>query len=311
MGKQEINRAVVNGPLGTVGMALVNNLINKGIETWAVCFPGDRRIKYLPPEAKIVECDMRDISRLRDIIPRADAFFHLAWMGTIGPGRDDTLLQTENIRCAVNAVKVSRDIGCTVFVGVGSQAEHGHVEGMISSETPCFPKTGYGIAKLCAGQLTRLECKQVNIRHVWARILSAYGPGDGPLSVFPTILDKLLKGEKPALTKGEQLWDFCYSGDVAEALYCMARDGKDGSIYPVGSGKARPLREYFEAARDAVNPDLPLGIGELPYNENQVMHLQADLTLLHKDTGFEPSVSFEDGIRMTVEDYQKRMKDCQ
>lgn len=299
---------MVNGPLGTVGMALVQNLLDKGIDTWAVCCPGDKRIGNLPAGAKIVECDMREIQKLPEKVSHADAFFHLAWMGTIGPGRNDTLVQTENIRCAVESVKVAKQLGCQVFVGVGSQAEHGRIEGKVTAEAPCFPTTGYGIAKLCAGQLTRLECGQLEIRHVWARILSAYGPGDGPLSVIPSMLDKLLKGEKPPLTKGEQLWDFCFSGDVAEALYCMAISGKDGKIYPVGSGKVRPLREYFEIVRDAIDPNLPLGIGELPYNENQVMHLQADLAPLTEDTGFEPKVSFEEGIQITLKAYREQLE---
>jgi len=308
MERMEIRSAVVNGPLGTVGMALVRNLLEKGIETWAVCYPGDRRIENLPAGARIVECDMREIQRLPEKVSHADAFFHLAWMGTIGPGRNDTLLQTENVRCAVDAAKVAKQMSCQVFVGVGSQAEHGRIEGKVTSEAPCFPTTGYGIAKLCAGQMTRLECSHLGIRHVWARILSAYGPGDGPLSVIPSMLDKLLKGEKPALTKGEQLWDFCFSGDVAEALYCMAVSGKDGKIYPVGSGKVRLLREYFEVVRDAVDPSLPLGIGELPYNENQVMHLRADLTPLYEDTGFVPKVSFEEGIQITLRAYREQLE---
>ena len=306
--RREIRSAVVNGPLGTVGMALVGALLEKGIRVWAVCFPGDPRIADLPSGAEVLECDMREIAALPGMISdQADAFFHLAWMGTIGPGRNDALIQTENIRCAVEAAKVCAELGCRVFVGVGSQAEYGRVDGLVTAEAPCFPQTGYGIAKLCAGQMTRMVCGQMKIDHVWARILSAYGPGDGPMSVMPTIIGKLLKGEKPALTKGEQLWDFCYSGDVAEALYRMAVYGRDGKIYPVGSGRVRPLREYFEAARDAIDPALPLGIGELPYPEHQVMRLQADLTPLREDTGFVPAMPFEAGIRETIRAFKKKM----
>ncbi len=305
---RRIRSAVVNGPLGTVGMALVRNLTEQGIRTLAVCYPGDPRISNLPEKAEIVEMDMRQIEKLpEEIHEEVDAFFHLAWMGTIGPGRNDAEIQTENIRCAIAAAKAAKQLGCSVFVGVGSQAEHGRIEGLVKADSPCNPMNGYGIAKLCAGQLTRLICAQMDLDHVWARILSAYGPGDGPLSVIPTILDKLLRGEKPALTKGEQLWDFCFSGDVAEALYRMAEYGKNGKIYPVGSGKVRPLKEYFEMARDAVDPSLPLGIGELAYNPGQVMHLQADLTPLREDTGFEPRVSFGEGIRITLEAYRKQL----
>lgn len=306
--KTVFHSAVVNGPLGTVGLALVRCLLEKGIRTWAVCYPGDKRIKRLPEGVKIIECDMRRVSDLKQTITEPiDAFFHLAWMDTIGPGRNDPRIQSENIRCAVEAVYTAKDLGCQVFVGVGSQAEYGRIEGLVTADAPCFPINGYGIAKLCAGQMTRLACEQAGIRHVWARILSVFGPGDGPLSVIPTILDKLLKGEKPALTKGEQQWDFCYSADAAEALFCMAVSGRNGAVYPVGSGKTRSLQEYFEIVRNTVDPDLPLGIGELPYPPGQVMHMQADLTPLRNDTGFEPKYTFEEGIRLTVEAYRQQL----
>ncbi len=312
MEKEKIKRAIVNGPLGTVGMALCRCLLSKGVRTIAICYPGDARIQDLPKGTDVIECDMRNILSLKDKIEgSAYAFFHLAWMGTIGPGRNDALLQTENIRCAILAAQAAKMLGCGVFVGVGSQAEYGRIEGLVRADAPCFPTTGYGIAKLCAGEMTRMVCAQEGIRHVWARILSAYGPGDGPLSVIPTILEKLTSGEKPSLTKGEQLWDFCYSGDVAEALYAMAVSGRDGAIYPVGSGKVRTLKEYFELTRNAVNPALPLGIGDLPYPDHQVMHLQADLLPLKEDTGFEPTTSFEEGIRETVRAYiEHRGKEC-
>lgn len=299
--KTQIKSAVVNGALGSVGLALVEKLLSKGIETYAVVYPGEPRISILPKAARIVSCDMREIAKLKEKIESpVDAFFHLAWMGTIGTGRDDMLLQTENIRCAVEAAKVAAELKCQVYVGVGSQAEHGRVEGLVKPETPCFPTTGYGMAKLCAGQMTRVVCKQLGIRHVWARILSVYGPNDGPLSVTSVIMDKLMAGEKPSLTAGEQLWDYLYADDAAEGLYCMALSGRDGAVYPLGSGQVRTLQAYFEMIRDAVDPALSLGLGEVSYAPNQVMHLQADLTTLTADTGFSPKVSFEDGIKETV-----------
>lgn len=298
----EIKSAIVNGALGSVGLALVECLIKKGIKTYAVVYPGDKRISLIPDGAVIVPCDMRKINELTSMITEpVDAFFHLAWMGTIGPDRDNMLLQTENIRCAIEAAKVSSELNCSVYVGVGSQAEHGRVEGMIKPDTACFPVTGYGMAKLCAGQMTRSVCNQLNIRHVWARILSVYGPNDGPLSVTSIIIDKLLAGEKPSLTAGEQMWDYLYADDAAEGLYCMAANGKDGAVYPLGSGQVRSLREYFEIIRDTIDSGLSLGLGEIQYANNQVMHLQADISTLSADTGFVPKTKFEDGIRTSID----------
>ena len=301
--------AVVNGSLGSIGLALVDRLLKKGVQVYAAAFPGDPRISRIPDGAVVLPCDMRQIEQLADRIPEpVDAFFHLAWAGTIGPGRDDMLLQTENIRCAIAAAQTAKTLGCQVFVGVGSQAEHGRIEGKITPDAPCFPTTGYGMAKLCAGQMTRSVCRQLGIRHEWARVLSVYGVNDGPLSVISILLDKLFKGEKPALTAGAQLWDYLYVDDAAEALIAMGERGKDGAVYPVGSGQARPLHEYFELLRDAVNPKLPLGLGELPYPPNQVMHLQADITELTRDTGFKPTVPFEEGISWVVWQYRQRME---
>ena len=52
--------------------------------------------------------------------------------------------------------------------------------------------------------------------------------------------------------------------------------------------------------RDAIDPALPLGFGQVPYAPNQVMHLEADLTALRQDTGFAPRTPFETGIRETI-----------
>ncbi len=309
MENQKIKGAVVHGATGMIGQALVRCLLEKGIETWAICRPGSLGIQELPTEAKIVECDMCRVADLKNRIQsRTEAFFHLAWAGTIGPERNDARLQTENIRCAVEAVFAARELGCRVFVGAGSLAEYGRIEGKVTADHPCNPESGYGQAKLCAGQMTRLVCNQLGLRHVWARILSVYGPGGNPRSVIPFMLEKLMNGEKPALSEGAQQWDFCYSSDAAEALYGLAVSGRNGAVYPVGSGQTRSLREFFEIIRDTVDPALPLGIGDLPYPPGQIMHLQADLISLQRDTGFEPKVSFREGILRTVEAYRNQRK---
>ena len=303
----KIKNAIVNGSLGTIGIALVDRLLKQGIEkVYAVVFPGDPRIAKIPEGAIVVPCDMREIGKLTEFIPDADAFFHLAWAGTIGEGRDDMLLQTQNIKCAIEAAQTAGKLGCQIFIGVGSQAEHGRIEGKVTATTPCFPTNGYGMAKLCAGQMTKVICQQLGIRHEWARVLSVFGVNDGPLSVMNIILSKLTSGEKPALTLGEQMWDYIYADDAADALICIAKNGKNGKIYPIGSGRVRPLREYFEILRDMIDPALPLGIGELPYAPNQVMHLEADITELTADTGFRPQYTFEDAAKIVVHEFQRR-----
>lgn len=297
-----VGRAVVTGATGAVGSALVRLLLERGKEVAVLCRPDSTRLHQLPrhPALQLVPADLMQLTNV-PLEGTWDAFFHLAWMGTTGAARNDPKLQLENIRGALEAVDLAARLHCQVFIGVGSQAEYGRVEGRLRPETPTFPETGYGIAKLSAGQLTRLACGQKGIAHIWTRILSVYGPGDGAQSLVSSVLQALLLGQEPQCTAGEQLWDYLYSEDAARALWLMAEKGTDGAVYPLGSGDARPLRDYILAMRDAVDPALPVGLGKRPYPPGQVMHLCADLTALTKDTGFVPTMPFAEGIKKTID----------
>lgn len=307
--ERNIQTAVVTGPTGAIGIALCEKLLRENVTVYAVCRPGSSRIKDLPKAAAlhVVECDAKELTTLPQKMEgvSVDAFFHFAWAHTIGQGRNDMPAQIENIQSTIDAVRAAKALGCQVFLGAGSQAEYGRVEGLLKSDTPAFPENGYGMAKLCAGQMSRVEAKALDIDHVWVRILSVYGPHDGPMTMISGTIRKLLAGERPALTAGIQRWDYLYAGDAADAFYLAACHGRNGAVYPLGSGQAMPLKDYIIQMRDAIDPALPLGLGEVPYGPLQVMHLQADISALQADTGFAPKTPFAEGIRKTI-DWVKR-----
>lgn len=301
---RELKTAVVTGPTGAVGAALCQELLNHGCAVYAVVRPDSPRAAALPqhPALHQVCCDISELDQLPSLISLpCDAFFHLAWAHTIGPGRNDMPAQILNIQYTIEAVRAAHALGCQVFIGAGSQAEYGRVEGALHPDTPCFPENGYGMAKLCAGQMSRVEAGRLGIDHIWPRILSVYGPHDGSLTMISGTIRKLLAGEKPALTAGEQKWDYLYSEDAAEAFRLMALNGQNGAVYPLGSGQALPLKEYIFTLRDTLDPTLPLGLGEVPYSPKQVMRLQADISSLRQDTGFIPRTEFSEGIQKTIE----------
>ena len=302
MAGRNIRTAVVTGPTGAVGVALCEQLLVQGCTVYAVCRPGSPRVAALPAGVKTVFCDLTELAALPQHIPSgADAFFHLAWAHTIGAGRNDMPAQIANIQTTVEAVRAAAALGCTVFVGAGSQAEYGRCDGPLRPDTPAFPENGYGMAKLCAGQMSRREAHRLGMAHIWPRILSVYGPHDGERTMVTSVIRQLLAGQCPSLTNGEQMWDYLYEADAGRALYLLARHGRDSGVYPVGSGDARPLRDYILELRDAIDPVLPLGFGAVPYGEKQVMFLQADIAALHTDTGFAPQTDFRTGIRATID----------
>lgn len=210
-------------------------------------------------------------------------------------------LQNRNVKYALEAVDAEADLGCEVFIGAGSQAEYGRYEGTLNAKVPTFPENGYGMAKLCAGQMTRIRCEQKRIKHIWTRILSVYGPYDGSKTMIISMIGKLLEGERASCTKGEQLWDYLYSKDAARMMYLLGCHGVNGKTYCLRSGVAKPLREYIEQMRDIINPNAEVGFGDIEYSPMQVMNLCADISELRQDTGFEVQYSFKKGIMETIE----------
>ena len=299
-------RVVITGPTGAIGHALIEKCINSGDEVLAVCRKGSSRINTLPNDSKVSVLEL-SLSDYDEYINTADApdvsydvFYHFAWNGTTGSSRNDTDLQSGNIQYTLSAVKLAAFFGCRTFIGAGSQAEYGRVEGLLKPDTPAFPENGYGIAKLCAGQLTRILCGQLGIKHIWTRILSVYGPYDGENSMVISSLRKMIRGEEALFTKGEQEWDYLYSGDAANAMYLIAKKGVGNKIYVIGSGKTRKLVDYINVMEQKAAPAARPVLGAVPYADKQVMYLCADISELAEDTGFVPVVDFEDGIEITI-----------
>lgn len=298
---REIHTVVITGPTGAIGHALCRLLLQGEKTVYAVVRPGSKRASTLPEGVKQIECDISDYTHLTEKIGRADAFVHLAWANTFGGGRNDMPSQIANIRYSIDAVDAAFGLGCSVFIGAGSQAEYGRVGEPLRPDTPCFPENGYGMAKLCAGEMTRVECEKKGLDHIWFRILSVYGPYDNPNSLISYALGSFLNGEKPSLTKCEQMWDYLYSEDAARAFLLAMQHGRSGAVYPLGSGGCRPLSEYIRCMRDIINPSLEIGLGDKQYPDKQVMYLHADISELSKETGFFPETSFSDGIEHMLE----------
>ncbi len=294
-----MKRAIITGATGAIGTALVNELISNGVEVLVFCHKGSPRNKQIPENNLVTlrYCSLNELSKEEnDTGKQYDLFYHLAWQGTTGVARDDMYLQNENVKYSLDAVSCAKRFGCNTFIGIGSQAEYGRTDEVLRPNTPAFPENGYGMAKLCAGQMTRNYANKLGMRHIWVRVLSVYGPNDGSQSLVMSTIRKLKNGEIPEFTKGEQMWDYLYSADAASCLRLLGEKGVKGKTYVLGSGESRPLREYIEKIRDAVSPLSNLKFGVIPYADKQVMSLRADISALKNDTGWMPKNSFLDGV---------------
>lgn len=302
MGK--IEKVVITGATSSIGIALCEVCISKGISVIAIIQPNSSKRTILPKNdlVEIIESDIEDYANISVENLKADAFIHLAWKSTNGATlRDNTHAQSANIESCLQAVELAEKLGCSVFVGAGSQAEYGRTDEVLSENTECHPETAYGMAKLCAGQMSRLLCEQKGMRHIWTRILSAYGPYCNLRTVISYTINELLNGREPELSDGRQIWNFIYTADIAEALLALAENGKDKRVYVIGSNDTRRLSDYLLEVGSVLAPDVTIGLGRRPYNADAVMHLECDISPLINDTGYAPRTVFADGIRKTAE----------
>lgn len=159
---------------------------------------------------------------------------------------------------------------------------------------------------------TQYLCKQFakdnGVDFVYAVITGIYAEDRIDNNVISYVIRKLLKKEKPSLTRLEQLWDYIYIDDAVEALYLVAQKGKDGKTYAIGCGDNWPLKKYIEIIHKLIDSSLPLGIGEVPYVDGKLPSSCIDLSELQKDTGFIPRVKFEEGIVKIIEKIKEQME---
>jgi nucleoside-diphosphate-sugar epimerase len=273
------------------------------------------RLKPFLPRLEVLYCDLLHLSskgsnsstNLEGSIGTVDAVFHLAWLGVTAEFRNDPDQIRKNLAATLELWELARAARCKVWIGLGSQAEYGIVDHVLHEDTPTFPVTAYGVAKLAAGLATAKMSELCGMRYAWLRLLSAYGPGDDERHMIPFVIDAFLSGRRPALTLGEQVWDYIYVDDVSEAL-CAVLETEANGTYNLSSGTATTLRSVVESIRDMVDPRLPIGFGDVPYRHDQVMFLEADISRLHTATGWQPRTSLAEGLAQTVTWNRRRMQ---
>lgn len=293
-----MNKIIVTGATGCIGSAIVRRALAQGLKVTCIVHEGSKRLSNLPKDEKvtIVECNLSNYGTL-NLPDKYDAFIHMAWEKTFGASRDDAESQMRNIQYTLDACHLAKRCGCKVFVGAGSQAEYGVQSVNLTPDLPVNPESGYGIAKYAAGKLSAMLCKSLDMRQNWVRILSVYGPNDGENTLISYVIRELKAGRSPELTKCEQIWDYLYADDAADAILAIAEKGKDGKTYPLGSGKGQRLSEYVNVINEIVNPSVNVLFGVKKYYPHQPMHLVADIKELIEDTDWKPSFLFIKGLK--------------
>ena len=296
-------RAIVTGANGFVGSNLIKKLIEKNVEVLAIDLSFAKPKFETNKLVKTLELSIADVNKLKELVENGyyDTFYHFAWVGSAGPLRMDENVQTRNALWTVDCLRTAKEIGCRKFVCAGSIMEFEVHEAIYAQGSkPGLPYI-YGVGKVLAHELCKPVANLIGIDLVWAYITNAYGVGENSPRFINTTLRKMINNEKLEFTSGTQNYDFIYVTDVANAFYLLGLKGKANKGYIIGSGNAKPLKEFILEMTTANSPNNPPQFGDVPFTGVNVPLETFDTTPIIEDCGFKPVVSFAEGTRLTME----------
>lgn len=295
-----MHKIVVTGATSMIGVALIEEAIRNHVKVLAIVRENSKRINRIPESEliQILPCDIEELNTISQQEETCDVFYYFAWNYTDKNGRNDPILQERNINTTLKAVKLAHALGCKKFVGAGSQAEYGQVDGIISPSTDTNPEVPYGIAKYAAGQLSRKLCEQYGMDYVWGRIFSVYGRYDNEGTMLNYAIDQFINGKEAQFSAATQMWNYLNEHDAGMIFYLLGEKENAKGIYCVAHPESKPLRNYIQQLRDAFGETAECKFAQSSAN---LVGLNADVSKLVSDIGFYPKVSFDEGIKEMIE----------
>jgi nucleoside-diphosphate-sugar epimerase len=204
-------------------------------------------------------------------------------------------------------VRAFGEAGGERAVLAGTVSEYGEsADGICRESDPAAPDNLYGRSKALLGAEALEVCAGLGVSAAWARIFFAYGPHEHPARLVSSVAISLLGGERARCSHGRQLRDYLYTRDIGAALARLL-DSDLGGVINVGSGTVIELRELVALVAEAAgNPEL-VEFGAIPPGPAQAPRIEADVTRLRDELGFEPAYDHETGVRETVDWWRARL----
>lgn len=297
-----MKNVIITGADGFVGSYTVKHFIDNGCNVLALDMGETPQRLSVGENLKYMQCDIFDTKSMLDKVAHGvyDTFVHFAWAGSSGEIRSDYNIQMKNALATVDCLKAAKVLGCTRFVCAGSIMEY-EVEAAIHNQGS-HPglKNIYGMAKHVAHCMAKAVAEQIGIELMWPMITNAYGVGEFSPRFINTTLRKIINGEPLQFTSGTQNYDFVYVTDVAQAFYKVALMGKPNCEYMIGSGDAKPLKEFILEMVKACAPSCIPNFGNVQFMGTNLPIGFFSIKSIVEDCSFKPEISFTEGTKQTM-----------
>lgn len=301
---------VVTGGCGFIGSHLSDALIAAGHRVRILDDLSTGRRENAPPGAAIVVGTVADPATVRTVLDGADGCFHLAAIASVTKANEDWIgTHRVNLGGAINVFEAARRAkhGAAVpVVYASSAAVYGDCRDMPLAETArTKPFSAYGADKLGCELHGHVASSVHGVPTIGLRFFNVFGPRQDPSSPYSGVIsvfaDRVLNGrELTIFGDGEQVRDFIYVGDVVRCA-CAAMTGavvRSPEVYNVCTGRPTSVRSLADTI-SVLSGSTPRLRFESPRTGDIRVSL-GDGSKAGRDLDFRSTVSFEDGLRLTL-----------
>lgn len=302
-------KVAVTGGAGFIGSHLARAALDRGAEVTVLDDLSTGFRENVPEGARLVEGSLVDPEVVRAALAGADLVFHEAASRAVLRSVEDPVgTDRVNTLGTLNVLEAARRRdACRVVLASSSSVYGGEAPLPTPESAPLTPKSPYAVSKLAGEHYARVYHELYGVETVSLRYFNVFGPRQRPDSayaaVIPLFIAALLSGQRPRVEgDGEQFRDFTYIDDVVRANLCAADAPASvvgGKVYNIARGDRVSILRILEVLADIL--EVKPGPEFVPPRPGDVRRSSADIAAARRDLGWEPRVSFEEGLRMAVE----------
>lgn len=305
-------KSVVIGGAGFLGSHLVDYLVERGDDVLVLDNLVSGHRKFVNPKAHFVWFDItHSEDELRDILRKfkAELVFNYAAEPYIPVSFERPVHVAEiNAMAALKVMNAAQEAGARRILQVSSAEIYGKMDGKKDESTPIEPHSSYGVAKVFADGMVQVRAREAGCPVIAMRQFNCYGPRETHPYVIPEIIKQWDKGDVIRLGNNSSR-DFQYCTDAVRMAAELIEAGTPGEVYNMGSEETIKIYDLalkiglmMREGSFGIKPD------ESRMRPWEIWHLQSDNTKLYQTIKGRPSVSLDEGLKRTIDYFQKNGK---
>lgn len=311
-----MNKFLVTGGAGFIGSNICRRLVSQGCFVRVVdnLLTGKKtNLADVMEKIEFVEADMGDEQVARSAMKDIDVVLHQGALPSVPRSVDDPAATHRHcIDATFTLLMAGRDAKVKRFVYASSSAAYGDTPTLPKVETMApSPLSPYAVGKLVGEYYCSVFYSVYGLETISLRYFNVFGPYQDPASQYaaaiPAFVTAILKNEPPTIYgDGEQSRDFTYVDTVVDANLLAARAKKTkGEVVNIACGEAVTVNAIIKMINDIMGKNVrPI---YAPARPGDVKHSLADITLAIKVIGFQPKVSFKNGLKLAINWYRENL----